>query len=350
MVRDEIRERFGVADEKLHVIYNAVDPEIFNPSLRNERLALREKYGIADESVLFLLVGSGYRAQERRDRAARACRAAIDHAPDGRRTRQAADYYVSHRTRPRGPDRVTFAGRTSIRARSSAPRMRSCCPRCTTRFPNAALEAMACGMPVITSTKSGAAELVREHDAGLVCPSRDIAGLAAHMRILLDPLLRERMGANARRAVADLTPAAMTLKLVLLYKQLLEASVAKRQARKRETMPPAPAFAEPPRETMPTVGPTVPHVAKPAAAPTGQTAGAASAMTIEGAASDVARVEQATTSGLEPTVMHEPAAAPSEPSAGPKADEPDASLPLAAEPAKPDDPTPARDGTPPHER
>ena len=350
MVREEIRERFGVADEKLHVIYNAVDPEIFNPSLRNERLALREKYGIADESVLFLLVGSGYE----RKNVATALRALAELPSTthlmvvGRDKRP--DYYVSIARDLGVTDRVTFAGPQLDPRPFFGAADAFVLPTLYDPFPNAALEAMACGMPVITSTKSGAAELVREHDAGLVCPSRDIAGLAAHMRILLDPLLRERMGANARRAVADLTPAAMTLKLVLLYKQLLEASVAKRQARKRETMPPAPAFAEPPRETMPTVGPTVPHVAKPAAAPTGQTAGAASAMTIEGAASDVARVEQATTSGLEPTVMHEPAAAPSEPSAGPKADEPDASLPLAAEPAKPDDPTPARDGTPPHER
>jgi hypothetical protein len=46
------------------------------------------------------------------------------------------------------------------------------------------------------------------------------------MRALLDAATRSRLGANARRAIEPLTPSAMTLKLVLLYKELLEASVA----------------------------------------------------------------------------------------------------------------------------
>ena len=96
-------------------------------------------------------------------------------------------------------------------------------------LPNAVLEAMACALPVITSTKSGAAELVTGADAGLVCPSRDSAALAAHMRTLHDGALRERMGANARRAMLPFSPPAMTLQLVLLYKELLEASVARRR-------------------------------------------------------------------------------------------------------------------------
>ena len=82
---------------------------------------------------------------------------------------------------------------------------------------------------MITSTKSGVAELLTAGDAGLVCPSRDVEALAAHMQALLDPALRERMGANARTAVEPLTPEAMTLQLVLLYRELLAASVARRR-------------------------------------------------------------------------------------------------------------------------
>ena len=52
-------------------------------------------------------------------------------------------------------------------------------------FPDAAMEALACGLPVVTSTRSGAAELVTEHDAGFVCDSRDIdAGVHGHHRRL----------------------------------------------------------------------------------------------------------------------------------------------------------------------
>jgi hypothetical protein len=88
---------------------------------------------------------------------------------------------------------------------------------------------MATGLPVITSRKSGAAELVVEREAGLVVPSRDVPGLAAQMRTLADAATRERMGMNARNAVLHLTPEAMTLALVLLYKELLEASAIRQK-------------------------------------------------------------------------------------------------------------------------
>ena len=62
-------------------------------------------------------------------------------------------------------------------------------------------------------------------------PSRDAAALAAHMRTLLDRRHARPAWAPTRdAAVEPLTPEAMTLKLVLLYKELLEASVARRRS------------------------------------------------------------------------------------------------------------------------
>jgi UDP-glucose:(heptosyl)LPS alpha-1,3-glucosyltransferase len=94
--------------------------------------------------------------------------------------------------------------------------------------PNAALEAMACGLPVVTSTRCGAAELVVQHDAGFVCESGDLDALSAHMGALTDPQARTGRGERARAAVLALTPDAMTLQLVLLYRDLLAAAHAAR--------------------------------------------------------------------------------------------------------------------------
>ncbi len=74
---------------------------------------------------------------------------------------------------------------------------------------------------MIASTKTGAAELVRAHDCGLVCPSGDVAALAGHMRALQDPPTRAAFAANARAAALPLSPAAITLQQVLLYRDLL---------------------------------------------------------------------------------------------------------------------------------
>ena len=72
----------------------------------------------------------------------------------------------------------------------------------TSRFegsPNALLEAMACGLSAVVSDASpGPLELIRDEDAGLVVPVKDVeATTAAIMRLADDPALRERLGQAA---------------------------------------------------------------------------------------------------------------------------------------------------------
>jgi UDP-glucose:(heptosyl)LPS alpha-1,3-glucosyltransferase len=247
MVRDEIRARFAVPEAKLNVIYNAVDSEEFHPRLRGDRAKVLDRHGIAADATVFLLVGSGYE----RKGVATAIAALAELPPPAHlvvvgRDRHNARYEALAR-RHGVAARVTLAGpQTNPRPYFGAadafvlPTLYDPCP-------NAALEAMACALPVVTSTKSGAAELLFEHDAGLVCPSRDVPGLAAHMRSLLDPDTRARLGANARRVAEGLTPSAMTLQLVLLYKDLLAASVAHRRHAATGT-PPGPSPGAPPAD------------------------------------------------------------------------------------------------------
>jgi UDP-glucose:(heptosyl)LPS alpha-1,3-glucosyltransferase len=86
---------------------------------------------------------------------------------------------------------------------------------------NAVLEALACGLPIVTSDRCGAGELVAEHGAGTVCGARDIGALAAAMTALLSGAARSRASGNALAAVAELTPPAMAARLVSLYEGLL---------------------------------------------------------------------------------------------------------------------------------
>lgn len=65
-------------------------------------------------------------------------------------------------------------------------------------FPNALLEAMALGRPVVSTNVGGVAELVRDGEDGFLT-SNDPAELAARMGALLaDPALRDRMARSAR--------------------------------------------------------------------------------------------------------------------------------------------------------
>jgi len=248
MVRDEIRERFGYPDEKLHVIRNAVDGAAFHPGLRADRARVCAVHRIPAEATLFLLVGSGFA----RKGVATAIRALAELPPHAHLIVVGRDSHLQRYARLARS--LELSGRVHIVGPQTDPRPyfgagdAFVLPTLYDPCPNAALEAMACGLPVITSTKSGVAELVLAHDAGLVCGSRDVAAVAAHMRTLLDPATRARLGENARAAVAPLTPEAMTLELVLLYRELLAASAARRRPAGSSSAPAVPAPSAPPAD------------------------------------------------------------------------------------------------------
>jgi glycosyltransferase involved in cell wall biosynthesis len=67
-------------------------------------------------------------------------------------------------------------------------------------MPNAVLEAMASGLPVIATRISGSEELVVDGETGLLVPSEDVRALqSALRRLLTDPALRRNMGLASRR-------------------------------------------------------------------------------------------------------------------------------------------------------
>jgi len=71
-------------------------------------------------------------------------------------------------------------------------------------FPYACLEAMASGCAVVASAVGGVPEIVTDEvDGLLVPPSHPHALAAAVIRLLSDPLLRQRLGARARATVRD---------------------------------------------------------------------------------------------------------------------------------------------------
>jgi UDP-glucose:(heptosyl)LPS alpha-1,3-glucosyltransferase len=84
-------------------------------------------------------------------------------------------------------------------------------------MPNAALEALACGLPVATSTDCGAAELIQPGFSGYAGDALDAGTLATHLDMLLDA----RPDPQAISAtVAHLGLPAMAEQLTALYRQL----------------------------------------------------------------------------------------------------------------------------------
>jgi UDP-glucose:(heptosyl)LPS alpha-1,3-glucosyltransferase len=221
MVKEDIRARFGVPAERLHVIYNAVATDVFSPELRSHRARIRMRHRIADQALVFLQVGSGFE----RKGVATSIDALARLPPPAHLIVVGKDKHLARyaeRARARGLSRrVTLAGPQADPRPYYGAADAFVLPTLYDPCPNAALEAMACAMPIVTSTRSGAAELAQDHDAGFVCAPGDVAALAAHMRMLEDRALRLRLGANARNAALPLTAEAMTARLIALYRELL---------------------------------------------------------------------------------------------------------------------------------
>jgi UDP-glucose:(heptosyl)LPS alpha-1,3-glucosyltransferase len=204
LVRAEVLRRFRIAPEKLHVIYNGVDLDHFHPRHRAAlRAAARKDLGVGEDEVLFLFVGSGF-ARKGLDAAigalakwgdARGRLAVAGHDRDAARfAAAAAGKGLGDRVRLLG-------GREDVRPLYAA----ADCFILPTRydpFPNAALEAMAMGVPAIVGRRSGAAEILRSGENGWICEPGDVPGLAELMRAAADAARTESMS-SAARAVAE---------------------------------------------------------------------------------------------------------------------------------------------------
>ncbi|MGP1678760.1 MAG: glycosyltransferase family 4 protein [Giesbergeria sp.] len=223
MVKEEVRRYFGLAEDKLHVIYNGVDLGAFNPALRGEwRARKRAELGISDSAMVFLFVGSGFarKGVPQLLRAMTGVRGA--HLIVAGEDRELARMQ-SAAGEMKLSSRVHFTGgQKDVKPWYG---MADCfvLPTLYDPFPNAALEAMACGLPLVTSLQCGAAEFVESGVEGYVCrDALDVVELARCLNLAAAHGQALRMGAAARRRVEPYGLDAMALKLTGLYARLIE--------------------------------------------------------------------------------------------------------------------------------
>jgi glycosyltransferase involved in cell wall biosynthesis len=90
-------------------------------------------------------------------------------------------------------------------------------------LPNSILEAMAVGLPVVTTDVAGTKELVVNGETGFVIPQQDVSGLAEALNTLLyDHDLQSRMGqAGRRRVEREFSFAGRLQRIESLYEHLL---------------------------------------------------------------------------------------------------------------------------------
>jgi len=222
MVHEDVLRHFRIAADKLHVIYNGVDLDHFHPGHRAaQRAQARAAFGCGPDDTLFAFVGSGF------ERKGLACAIDALALAGGARMRlavagrdHAAGRFVQRAGAAGVSERVSLLGGVEDVRPIYAAADCFILPTLYDPFPNAALEALAMGVPVIVSRRCGAAEVVREGQNGWVCEPDDPAGVAVLLRTAAAATRGERMLQAARASAERFGIDEMTGRLSELYAAL----------------------------------------------------------------------------------------------------------------------------------
>lgn len=227
MVKRDVMQYTGLPAERCHVIYNGIDTAFFNPQdARAQRAALRQQYGFADDTPVLLYVGSGFE----RKGLAQALSAIVPHPSvqlvvvgSDKKSRR----YQALAQQLGVGKRVHFAGAQRDVRSYYGMADGFILPSIYEPFGLVVAEAMACGLPVLTSTRCGGGELVQPGLTGwLAAPDAD-EDWQHHVGLWLAarqgwPLMAEA----ARRAVLQFTEARMVDEMLTLFQRLLARGAA----------------------------------------------------------------------------------------------------------------------------
>jgi len=222
MVREEMRHYYDVPESKLVVIENGVDLDHFHPGIATEwRMRQREILGLDANVPVFLYVGSGFARKgvpQLISALARSSNMQSRLVIVGQ-DRHAASY--QRQAAGIGLEkRILFAGPQKDVRPFYATADAFVLPTRYDPMPNAALEALACGLPTITSTTCGIAARITNGENGFVCDALDVDQLARHLDALAVPGKAEAMRDAAHASVANLNLETMAGKLLGLYRSL----------------------------------------------------------------------------------------------------------------------------------
>ncbi|MFD3248834.1 glycosyltransferase family 4 protein [Rahnella aquatilis] len=219
MVKRDIIRCYGVDKSRFDVIYNAIDSQKFVPATVAQRLASREKLSIPAQAVALIYVGSGFERKGLKpaiEAIARSDRYLIVVGQDKDHKK-----YESLAHQSGCADRIRFAGvqNNVLPYYHAADGM--ILPTLYDPFPNVILEAMACGLPVITSETCGGAEFIMQGREGFVCDALDVVRLSEYVNKIPSRQENDEMGNAARERILPYTPKNLSQQLVALYHSLL---------------------------------------------------------------------------------------------------------------------------------
>jgi len=221
MVVKNIAETYPEFDQsKVKLIWNGVNHEAFSPRLRNERRHLSlARYGILGGQKVLLMLGSGWHRKGVANALLFLGRlpsnvilmVAGKESSIGRYREMAQDLGID-------PVRLRWIGATSDPMELYAAADLFIFPSLYDQFGNAALEAMACGLPIVISSTAGACDLVSDGKDGFIRNWWEPYEWVEPIMTCLDNA--ESMGANAYAKSLSFTFGNMINNWIDLYRDV----------------------------------------------------------------------------------------------------------------------------------
>jgi UDP-glucose:(heptosyl)LPS alpha-1,3-glucosyltransferase len=224
MVKRDILKHYQLPEDRVRVVYNGVDLHRFNPSnIKYFRGELRQKLRISDEEVMILFVGSGferkgleYLIKSVQYIKQKNWRLVLVGKGKWKRylnfTSKENRVKITHLEPVDGIEKIYAAADFFVLPSIYEP------------FGNANLEALASGLPIITSRNCGVAEIVTPQKEGVILeePS-DSKAMAKAIDYLMGSKNREPMKKSARLLAEKFTQERNAFEMVQVYKELIES-------------------------------------------------------------------------------------------------------------------------------
>jgi len=231
---DDFHRLHDVPPERIRLIYNGVDTVRFSPENRERyRESVRRYLGVDDRTTLLLIVAHNFRLKGVPTLLRAMGRLAARRAPvhlavvGGRRLRK----YVRMAGRLGAGSMVTFVGSVHDTVPFYAAADAYVHPTYYDSCSLVVLEALASGLPAITSRFNGVGELMTEGAEGFVLgdPS-SVDELLGRIERLFDPDTRLRMGQAARRMARKHTIQRNADAVLAVYEEVIQMHDARHQA------------------------------------------------------------------------------------------------------------------------
>ena len=221
MVKRDIIKHYDLPEDRIEVVYNGVRLDRFHPGNKNRfRSKVRDRLRISDDERMVLFVGSGF---ERKG--LKYLLKALPYLEQenwrlvlvGKGNWERYLNFVSEKNRRK----ITHLDPIDDIETLYASADFFVLPSIYEPFGNANLEALASGLPIITSRNCGVAEIITHKKEGIILeePS-DVKAIAKAIDYLMDSKVRELMGQSARLLAEKFTQEQNAADMMKIYQKL----------------------------------------------------------------------------------------------------------------------------------